>query len=274
MLTELLESKNFFKLQSTLTNVQNKLSEDRLLYYKMYCEQAFDNGLQSNECADILLDKYGKQLNDTIIAEILLVKSNNNIRDYQYKEATEIYNLLLTQYRSVLDSATIASCQNVLTLFGTLTAVKPQQIHKRENTEIKAYRNPFNHLLTPVKCGGVSDEFIFDSGANLSTISDSFAKKMGLTIFQSDIKVGTSTDINIQTQLAVADSLYVGDILFENVVFLVAPAEQMSFPSINYEIHGFIGFPILHQMSEIRMQKDGRIIVPKEPENRHLSNML
>jgi hypothetical protein len=97
---------------------------------------------------------------------------------------------------------------------------------------------------------------------------------MGLTIFESNIEVGTSTDIKIQTKLAFADSLYVGDILFENVVFIVAPAEQMTFPSVNYEIHGVIGFPVFFQMGEIRVRKDGTMFIPQEPENRHLENMF
>jgi hypothetical protein len=128
--------------------------------------------------------------------------------------------------------------------------------------------------MTPVKCGSRTDEFIFDSGANLSTISDSCAVKMGLTIFESNIEVGTVTDIKIRTQLAVADSLYLGDILIENIVFLVTPAEQMRFPSVNYEIHGIIGFPVFHQMEEIRVRKNGTMFIPQEPENRHLENMF
>jgi hypothetical protein len=274
MLNELLINKNFFKLRSELENIQDRLSEDRLLYYRIHCESAFDKTLQSNEYADILLNKYKKRLNDTVISEILTVKANNYIRVYRYKEAAKIFNLLLTQYSNVLDSLDVAIYQNARTLFGALTTVKPQQIHIVGNTDITTYRNRFNHLMSPVKCGEIADEFILDSGANLSTVTDSCAIKMGLTVFDADIKVGTATDINIRTKLAVADSLYVGNILFENVVFLVAPAEQMSFPSVNYEVHGVIGFPVLHQMEEIRMRKDGTITVLQEPENRHLENMF
>jgi predicted aspartyl protease len=274
MLNELLASKNFFKLRSELENVQNRLSECRLLYYRMHCEHAFDKMLQSNECADILLNKHKKQLNDTIISEILTVRANNYIRTYRYKEAAETFNLLLTQYSNALDSSDIADYQNTQALYAAFSAVKPQQINIAGNVEIKAYHNRFNHLMMPVKCGGIADEFIFDSGANLSTITDSCAIKMGLTIFESDIKVGTSTDIKIQTKLGVADSLYVGDILFENVTFLVIPAKQMTFPSVSYEIHGIIGFPVLHQMGEIRTGKDGTVTVPQKPENKRLENMF
>jgi hypothetical protein len=274
MLNELLKSKNFFKLRSELKNAGNKLSEERLLYYQMFCEYAFDKVQQSDECADKLLNKYGKRMDSATIVEILVVKADNYVRSYRYKEAAEMYSLLLTGYNSVSDSLEIASYQNMQNLFRALATVKPQRMYIDKDTEIKAYRNLFNHLMTPVKCGGIAGEFIFDSGANLSTVSDSCAIKMGFTVFEADIQVGTSTDVKIQTKLAVADSLYVGDILFENVVYLVTPAEQMSFPSINYEVHGIIGFPVLHQMGEIHIRKDGAIFVPKEPENRNLENIF
>ena len=270
-LSGLLESKNYFKLRTEFANVQGKLSESRMHYYRMHCEHAFGNGLQSNKSADKLLKKYKDRLNDTLVIEILNVKADNYVRSYQYKEAAEVYNLLQSM---ASDSVEIAAYQNVQALYGTLATVKPQQIHLHRDTEIKAYRNRFNHLMTPVKCGGVTDEFVFYSGANLSTISDSCAIKMGLTILESSIKVGTVTDVSIRTKLAVADSLYVGDILFENVVFLVAPAAQMSFHSVNYEIHGVIGFPVFYQMGEIHVRKDGTIFIPQEPGNRHLENMF
>jgi hypothetical protein len=270
-LSGLLESKNFFKLRAELETAQSKLSDDRLLYYQMYCEQVFGDGFQSNKNADKLLKKYKDRLNDTVVAEILNVKADNYVRSYQYKEAAEAYSLLLNM---APDSLEIAAYQNVQTLFGTLAAVKPQQMHLHKDVGIEVYRNMFNHLMTPVKCGDMADEFIFDSGANLSTISDSCAIAMGLTILESDIKVGTVTDAHIHTKLAVADSLYVGDILFEHVVFLVVSAEQMRFPSVNYEIHGVIGFPVFHQMGEIHVRKDGTMLIPREPKDRGFRNMF
>lgn len=274
VLLDLLVNKNFFKLQTELKNVQNQLSDDRLLYYKMHCAQAFGNSWQSNKHADMLLDMYSEKLNDTLMVDVLNVKSINYMRAYNYKDAAKMHRRIFDKYQNVLDSAEIEVYKNSYAMFDALSEVKPQQIHKHGDIEIKAGRNKFRHLMIPVKCGGIADEFIFDSGANISTITDSCAKKMGLTIYQTDITVGTSTDIDIEAQLAVADSLHVGDILFENVVFLVAPAEQMTFKEFDYEIHGIIGFPVFFQMGEICMQQDGTITVHREPQNRELNNMF
>ncbi len=273
-LSELLQYKRFFSLQGELNKDNIELSEDKILFYKAQIENAFCNGKQSNEYAELLLKKYKSNFNDTMLVKLLASEASNYIRNYQYKKASEAYKTILEQYDNALDSSEVAAYRNVYQLFGTLASVKPQLIHKTSNTKILSYRNHFNHLMTPVKSGQIEDEFIFDTGANLSTISDSYAQKMGLKIYESNIKVGSGTEIDIQTKLAVADSFYVGDILFENVVFLVAPDEQLNFPSINYEIHGVIGFPVIHQMNEIRIHNDGTITVPEESMDRKLNNMF
>jgi predicted aspartyl protease len=266
--------KNFLKLRNELESAQGKLSEERMLYYQTYCEQAFGNSEKSNEYADILLSRYKKRLKDSVKAEILGVKSNNYIREFRYKDAVAIYNTLLDKYRKELDSIEADDYRNVMNLFGTVAHVDPQLIHIDQDVKIAAYRNQFNHLMAPVKCGGVEDEFIFDTGANISSVSESCAKKMNLKVLESDVKVGTSTSIDVQTKLAVADSLYVGDILFENVIFLVVNDEEFNFPSVNYQIHGIVGFPVICQMGEIQMCREGTIIVPKEPQKRMLANMF
>ncbi|MDR0546475.1 MAG: retroviral-like aspartic protease family protein [Dysgonamonadaceae bacterium] len=268
-MSELLANKNYFHLRENLAQAKNKLSKDRFWYYAAHCEQVFGNGQLSNDYADRLLTKFDKKLDESIKVELLALKANNYIRDYQYKNAAEIYYILAAQ-----DSAEAASYKNMSQLFGSLRNVKQQIIHNHDDTEISAYRNQWKHLMTPVKCKGIDDEFIFDSGANFSTITDSCAIKLGLNIINSDIKVGTATNTSVQSRLAVADSLYVGGILFENVVFLVMPAAAMTFPAINYAIHGIIGFPVLFQMGEFRMNSDGKIFVPKEPVDKHFNNMF
>ena len=147
-------------------------------------------------------------------------------------------------------------------------------MHKQNDVTLNAYRNKFNHLMTPVKVDKTSADFIFDTGANLSTISESQAKKMKLKTFEQSVHIGSSTQKEIQSKLAVADSLYVGDILFENVLFIVMPDDQLTFPQINYTIKGIIGFPVIHQLGEVHLKKDGKIFIPKTTTQKTEKNMF
>jgi hypothetical protein len=129
-------------------------------------------------------------------------------------------------------------------------------------------------MMTPVTVNGIQEEFIFDTGANLSTITESQAKKMQLKLIDQSVAIASSTQNVVQSKLAVADSLLIGDILFENVVFIVMPDAQLTFPEINYAIKGIIGFPVMDQMGEVHLLKNGNIFIPKEVSNKQEQNMF
>jgi hypothetical protein len=96
---------------------------------------------------------------------------------------------------------------------------------------------------------------------------------MGMTIYDVDIEVGTSGAATIQTSLAVADSLWFGDVLVKNLLFLLVPDETMSFPQINYAIRGIVGFPVMSAVEEIHLQKEGPLYIPLEPTQKAFSNL-
>ncbi|MFN4000402.1 aspartyl protease family protein [Algoriphagus sp.] len=273
-LNQLLEQKSYFKLSELLENNEGKLTERRLLYYKAFVAKAFGERMESNVHINALLAKYQNELTYTTITRLLDLKAANHLYHYEYKEAADIYTTILEDYSNVLDSTDIINYNNVKNLFGAVSDINRQIMHKHDFVKIASFRNDFNHLMTPVKSNGVSENFIFDTGANLSTIVESQAKKMNLTMIEQHVDVGSSTQINVQSKLAVADSLYVGDILFENVVFLVMPDEQLTFPEINYQIHGIIGFPVIHQLAEVHLHKDGSISIPTTQKESKLKNMF
>lgn len=55
-----------------------------------------------------------------------------------------------------------------------------------------------------------------------------------------------------------------GNIEIYNPVFLVLPDEALSFPQIDYQIFGILGFPVIEALGEIRITQDGNFIVPEE----------
>jgi predicted aspartyl protease len=273
-LNDLLESKDFFALKMEYTRNQSKLSEARKLYYEIYISQAFGQNKKSNQAIDILFQKYPDKLNDLETLKLLEAQANNFLHYYEYQQAATVYGAILTNYSRLLDSSSIESYQNVKSLFGSLAAVPPQKMHKSKEVLLPSYRNAFNHMMTPVTVNGIQEEFIFDTGANLSTITESQAIKMQLKLIDQSVAIASSTQNVVQSKLAVADSLLIGDILFENVVFIVMPDAQLTFPDINYTIKGIIGFPVMDQMGEVHLLKNGNIFIPKEVSNKQEQNMF
>ncbi len=273
-MTELLDKKDFFRLETILNNSGSQLSEAKELYFRAYLQNAFNQTEQSLQTIDQLFTKYQKSLNDTLIAHLLEVKGDNHIKRFEYKLGAETLQALFESYTHVMDSADLEDLQRSYPLFELLTDAPPQKIHLNKDVTIPIKRNEFNHITMQVTCNGVSEDFIFDTGANLSTITESYADRMGIKPFEGSVQVGSSTGNHVTMNVGIADSLRINDLLFENIAFLIIPDEQLSIPEINYYIRGIIGFPVMYQMKEIRIDKAGSIIVPQTPVKQTLHNIF
>jgi predicted aspartyl protease len=273
-LNTLLEQKNYFKIRDLLASRQYQLTKEKELYYKAQIAKAFGERARSMSLIKELMSNYAHQLPDSILVNILDIQAENYLYNYEYGQAAQLYELILTKYPNQLDSNEKATVANAKALFGSLSKVGPQIMHAHPTVTINSYRNKFNHLMTPVKSEGIEADFIFDTGANLSAISEHMAKKLNLKMIDQEVELGSSTKIKVQTKLAVADSFYVGSILFEQVVFLVIPDEQLYFPQSKYQIEGIIGFPLIHAMEEMQMHKDGHICIPSIPKEKSLHNLM
>lgn len=274
-LMQLLEEENFFQIKNLLDNsTEEDIHPAHRLYFSALSESRFDQCELSNQHIETFYNNYKNILADSLTVKLISTQINNYARMYQYRLAADKCSAILEQYTSCLDSTEIEDYQNSYTLFNTLSSIPPQQMVISNDEIIPAYRNQFDHFMVPIKANGVSADFILDTGASLSTISENYAKKLNLKILESSISISTSTSLKVNSRLAIADSIFVGKILFKNVVFLLLSDESLSFPEINFVINGIIGFPVIHQMSEIHLYKNGTIAVPKEPKNRNLNNMF
>lgn len=272
-LEQLLNHKDYFLLDEVLAAKKNMLAPERSLYFRVFIEKAFGKREESTILIDSLLRHFRQKIPDSVVVDLLDVKASNHIYTYQYKMASEIYQTILTEFPTLIDSANRANYENVHALVETISEVGAQMMHLGKDGTIPLQRNPFNHLLSPVTINNVSEDFIFDTGANFSTIALSQAKRMNLKLFDQSIEVGSSTKTTIQSTMAVADSLYFGDILYENVVFIVMPDEQLTFPEISYVIKGIIGFPVIHQLGEIHLYNNGTLKVPAVRTKKTFRNM-
>jgi len=114
-------------------------------------------------------------------------------------------------------------------------------------------------------------DFIFDTGANLSVIVESFAKSLGMKLIDAKVKVGTATNIKVEAKISVCDELTIGNITLNNVVFLVLPDETLDFGI--YKIKGILGSPVMRAFEEIRIDKNALLTIPQKPSVNNLQNL-
>lgn len=269
-----LDKKDFFKLRDKLKESKSKLADHRFLYYQAFVDKALGENQLSNESINVLLQNFSEKFQDSIMADLISLKGANYVDLFEYKNAANTFKDLVRDYAKVLDSTEIEDFKNATQLYAALQEVDKQMIQRHNEVKIKSFFNKFNHLMVPTKIHDISSDFIFDTDANLSTISESQAKLMNLTFLENVIKVGTVTQVKINSKIAVADQMDLGGIIFKNVPFLVMPDEDLSFPEVNYKINGIIGFPLIKQLKEVHLGKDGTITIPGTTRKSNLNNLF
>ncbi len=268
-----IQTENYFKARDLFTSNKNDLSIPYCKFVDAILKNAFNQTNESEKMIhDLLMNK--QFLPDTLELKLLEIVCDNAIKNYAYTEATTTIETILSEYQSFLSDKKKSDYKNMLKLWNALKDIYPQQIEKKQMIQIKMGKDLVGSNTLKIVANNDTTDFLFDTGANISTIAKSVATKMGMTIVPENIKVGTITGNEVEAQLAVSPKFSLGDINIYNVVFLVLPDDLLAFPQVNYQIYGILGYPVIEALGEIQITQKGDFIVPfKDSEFKNLSNM-
>ena len=108
----------------------------------------------------------------------------------------------------------------------------------------------------PFSINGVHATYWFDTGAELSVLTESEAKRFGLREHQASVQVGDVNGTQSNARIAVADELSIGSIRIRHVAFLVLPDTQPPFNKQSPGSRGLIGIPVLLAFSRFVWRAD------------------
>ena len=151
-----------------------------------------------------------------------------------------------------------ADRENVHRLLESLNAAAKQTVEFAAPSRVQARRSQLGLWQVPVEVNSQRGEWIFDSGANFSTVSDSEARRMGLAVREVS---GYSRDFaggKHPTRLAIAGELRFGPARLRNVVFLVLADHSLVFSALK-SIHGILGLPVMRALECVDVSADGAI---------------
>jgi len=257
----LIEKSNYFAARELFNQQKHNLSARNQLLTGAALDNAFNRNSLSQEKTDRLLDKY-HLLPDTLLSGIYAIRQDNAIKLHQYREAVRADSIRLKDFGQTLSETQKKDIQNNLKLWTALSDVPPQRVSVEGETLLKLEKDMAGLDNITVSAGGDTLGFIFDTGANLSTICLSVAENMGMEIIPAEIQVGSITGEKVTAQLAVCRQMKIGRVLVENVVFLVFPDEQLTFSQIGYKIRGILGYPVLEAFGEIQITREGTMVIP------------
>src|SRR5579862_1169169 len=177
----------------------------------------------------------------------------------RYREAAGAWSeaLLLTP----ADDPEREGNQNTRALMSALSEAPPVTAEFEEGALAKAVPNRLGSWDAPVQVNDTTGHWILDTGANISTLTETEAGRMGLSVRETTAYVSGSTGKKNALKLAVASDVRLGPAHIHNVVFLVLADQSLKIGPVRYQITGILGLPELRALSRVGISSDGIIRV-------------
>lgn len=149
--------------------------------------------------------------------------------------------------------------RNSQALYASLADVPPQTIEFGPEVPTQANSNPLGTWDVPVEVNAHPAKWIFDTGANWSTVTESEAAVMGLTPRQTSAYVKGSTGAKNPIRVAIASDLQFGSAHLKNVVFLVLSDQSLYIGPLKYQIRGILGLPVIRALGCVGITAKGAV---------------
>jgi len=267
------ESQDYFKFKALLDNRTDQLSDLHNMYYHALLYHVFNDQQRSNDLITSLVDDHQSELSDSLIYKLYSAKLMNHINLYEYNSAYLCSKEIISDYAYLEDSNKVNSLINELNIWEALKNTPKQELIISADSKIPLFIDKVGLMNINTFFDGDTINFLFDTGANFSVITESVAAELGMEVLESDFYVTAATGNKVKSKVAVAPEFSISDIIIKNAVFLVFKDEDFSFPQYDYYPNGAIGFPIIEAFEEIKYDKSGDIYVAKEPVEYHYDNL-
>jgi hypothetical protein len=192
------------------------------------------------------------------------------VREGRYGEAARSVSeaLRLTPPDQRADNA------NKLDLYTALADVPPQTVALGEDVPVPATLNELGSWNVPIDVNGRRGQWIFDTGANWSTLSAGEAERLGLETRDSNAYVRGSTGKKNPLRLAVASDVRLGRAHLKHVVFLVLPNDSLFVGPLNYQINGILGLPVIRALGRVGIAGNGYLRIEPSRAERGAPNLF
>ena len=275
----LLQRKQFFAARDTFLLVANELTRFHQLRAGAELDNVFNRLQASNGKIDSLLSDHKDKLSDNDMYQLFRLKQMNHSKLFEYKQANNALHEMLTHYKKDMTEEEVKDFQNTKKIWASLVNQPKQLVTIQENTALPVTINKLGLQTLLLTHDTVAIDFIFDTGANFSTITESTAKKINVQLMDTTvIDVGSITGEKVKSRIGVCPGFNLGSIHVQHAVFLVFPDSALAIPQADFQINGIIGFPVIEAMKEIQLTKAGQLFVPQKrstyPEQNMAINFL
>ena len=244
--------------------------EARLAKMPAGAERDYAAGVLANHAGNIeesiqLLERAIPQIRKTQArrtAIALECMADDFTKIYRYADAAKAFDDLLAHYARELAPADLQNDRDNSGVVHLLKAAPSQTISLNGPVRLKTQRDATGDLDTDLTVNGVSEHWLLDTGANMSVVTVSFAKRLGVRPLPGYGQTSSGvTGIENRLQVAVLPELKFGSAVVHNVVLLILADKNLNVGTENgnYQIDAVLGYPVLQALGAVTFSQDGML---------------
>src|SRR6185437_586945 len=221
-LQDLLDHKEYFKLDKALQSADPDLPAVERTYFSAFTDNAFNKNQDCVASVDSLFGTNEPAISDSVKVKLLILQGDSYFKLGQYANAAMNDSLIIARYPKAVSQTILEDVMNELLIRKALKTTPAQQTIINANTTVHWTRDSIGLIEIPITSGSQNVAAIFDTRANISSITETYADRLHLHPLDVSYQEGAGiTNARFQVGLAMADSLMIGNILIKNAVFQV-----------------------------------------------------
>lgn len=252
---------DFFELNRVYPVVKDSLSDYMQSFAGALVYTFFNRPQEALVELYELLNHHQDELGFDNSVSMVMLMAENQAALGNYAEAAQSLSNLLSQAAAYLDEPTRKHFESSYRKYDALAKFSPMQVDRPDrDCEFPLYTEG-GLMHVPVVIKGREVQFVYDTGAGVNFVYESFAEEYGIHPVADSINVTGMVGL-VYGKLGMADSIRLGEITIRNVPFVIFPeTPEDSFMHKKFE--AVVGFGIMQSLGEARLYpRDNKIIFP------------
>ena len=197
--------------------------------------------------------------------QALRLLADDAARRDDYNAYADNLTLILDHYDDLLTLAELDDIAQSRALASELRSAPAQAVVRGGPVRLATHRDAAGLRHLPARIGSEIADPVFDTGANFSVASTSFAQAHRIRLLRGPpVTVDSAAGGKVAARLGLG-RVQVGETTINNVVFLVMKDEDLRIPQLSLDIPAILGFPVLRALGHLRLDATGSIEVGLKP---------
>ena len=255
---------DFFGLRAMVAADPGPDSEQKR-FYSAAVLTAFNQPAAANKLIEGML---ANNIDTALMPFLMQMRLDNDLRLHDYPAALDAERTLIDFYERKGDGR-LAEAQNTLKLLSALSGIDPQKSSRSGDSHIILAAAGKSYCI-PVTVG-IDPCYPLETAADYSMLSRSEADRLKLKVIPAGVQVRTRSGPLVNADVTVAPSLLLGNMQYQDVVFLVMP--DAAFTVKDVTLPGVLGFPVLAGMESLTTRRGHVMDIPKLINTKRVDNI-